>query len=271
VIRQSGCGIAATEVRAAGQAALLLELPILSTPIDRLGQHADALAAGALPVGSVEFVRTAMDLLGIPEPASLSYPAPLRPFLGRWAQQMPVGQVRGTWFVKPTQTKLFTGFVWHSSRAAAPTEDKLLYDEHDLEQLQVLRSLPSETLIWVVEPVCFQCEWRYYVLDAGDGPKVIGSARYDADGLDSAPEPGQELLQAAIKAMSSLRAAGGGPVAYSLDLGVLAGGATVLVEVNDGWALGLYGSGLAPRDYLALLTARWRELLASANSQLNQD
>ena len=32
-------------------------------------------------------------------------------------------------------------------------------------------------------------------------------------------------------------------------------------ELNNAWALGLYGGGPAPLHYVELLTARWRQLL----------
>ncbi|MDL5034414.1 ATP-grasp domain-containing protein [Pelomonas sp. APW6] len=248
-----------TEARTVRQAGLMLDLPVQMVGIEQLVDQPAVfkgmLVSGALPVGSVEFLRTAMEVAGIREPESMSYPPALRPFLGRWLQSMPVGQVQGTWFVKPIQTKLFTGFMWHASRGQTAHEDLQLYGEHDAEQLRVLQSLPLDTEIWVAEPVNFLCEWRYYVLDH----QVIGAARYDADGLDAAPAPDIHVLNAAIAAMQ--RTGDDAPVAYALDLGVLSTGQTVLVEANDAWALGLYGGGPAPRHYVELLTARWRQLL----------
>lgn len=38
-------------------------------------------------------------------------------------------------------------------------------------------------------------------------------------------------------------------------------GMTKLVEVNDGWALGLYKGSCSASDYLKLLEARWEELI----------
>ena len=55
------------------------------------------------------------------------------------------------------------------------------------------------------------------------------------------------------------------PVSYGIDFGVLASGATALVEVNDGWALGLYGRALSARDYYRLLRTRWDQLRAGVS------
>ena len=48
------------------------------------------------------------------------------------------------------------------------------------------------------------------------------------------------------------------PKGYAIDFGVTADGKTVLIEVNDGYALGSYG--LMEIDYAKLLSARWAEL-----------
>lgn len=237
------------EGRVVAQAAMLADIQVVRTSLEGLAQHHANLTAGALPVGSVEFVREAMRMAGVQEPASLTYPVELEDLLGRRIDLMPVGKVRGTKFVKPTSTKLFTGFVW---RESARDSD---YDEHDLEQLQALRTLPGDTLVWVSEPVRFVCEWRYYVLDG----REIGAARYDSDGDDDAREPSRDVLLAAIEAMSG---SSGAPAAYAVDLGVLDTGETVLVEVNDAWAIGLYGRSLEPRDYLRFLANRWRQIAA---------
>lgn len=49
----------------------------------------------------------------------------------------------------------------------------------------------------------------------------------------------------------------GGPAAYAMDFGVNRDGRTLLVEVNDGYALGCYG--LSETRYAKVLEARWRE------------
>lgn len=49
------------------------------------------------------------------------------------------------------------------------------------------------------------------------------------------------------------------PQGYAVDFGLARDGRTLLVEVNDGYALGAYG--LEPHAYAHLLAARWYELV----------
>ena len=51
------------------------------------------------------------------------------------------------------------------------------------------------------------------------------------------------------------------PAAYALGVGVCEDGRTLVVEVNDGYAIGSYR--LAPVIYAALLDARWSQLRQS--------
>lgn len=250
VLRQN---VSTAETRAVAQACLLSDIPCRVAALDGLAGHAEALKAGALPVGSVEFVRAAMGFAGIAEPVNLSYPKALRPMLGRELRRARAGTVLGTWFVKPVTTKAFTGFVFDTMRAP---ED---YDAHDREQYDAFMALPHDTEVWMSEPVRFRSEWRYYVC----AREVLGSSRYDADGADDAPAPDEAFLHDAVRLM----AASAGPAAYAIDLGVLDSGETVLVEVNDAWALGLYGRAVEPRRYLDLLATRWSELVHSFSSQ----
>ncbi len=61
---------------------------------------------------------------------------------------------------------------------------------------------------------------------------------------------------------------GTAPAGYALDAGVLDSGETALVEVNDGYALGFYGSVITQRAerYLDLLEARFSELVRATAS-----
>ncbi|MFK4706178.1 hypothetical protein ABIC83_003017 [Roseateles asaccharophilus] len=239
---------ASTELSAVGQVALLRDIRLVRSDINALSTHRELLCSGGLPVGSVEFVREAIKVAGVIEPSSVSYPVPLDGHLGRKLDLMPLGRVRGRQFVKPATTKLFTGFVWD------PALKDSEYSEHDLEQLTVLRALPPQTMVWVSPPVKFLCEHRIYV-DAG---VILGSARYDQDGADDAPWPDTDVVRKAVDVLSGTQDF---PVSYGLDVGVLDSGETVLVEVNDAWALGYYGNAIEPKDYLAMLTRRWMQIL----------
>jgi hypothetical protein len=61
-----------------------------------------------------------------------------------------------------------------------------------------------------------------------------------------------QVIERAIESYTSA------PAAYGADFGVTAGGETLLIEVNDGYALGAYG--LFSADYARLLASRWAQM-----------
>ncbi|WP_137917198.1 ATP-grasp domain-containing protein [Hydrogenophaga sp. 2FB] len=207
------------------------------------------LRAGAMPVGSVEFVRLAMKLAGIKEPQNLSYPPGSARFLGRWLQVHGIGEALASTepiFIKPLTTKMFNGFVYQ------PLAPSHLLSEHDQEQLTVARGLKPETLVYVSPQVQFLSEWRFYI----QGGTVVGQARYDADGRDDAPEPDFFVVLDCIQSLAIDHP-------YALDMGVLADGTTALIETNDFWALGFYRGAMKPKQYLDCLVDRWKSLVGA--------
>jgi hypothetical protein len=94
-----------------------------------------------------------------------------------------------------------------------------------------------------------------YVLDGA----ILASSRYD-DGPDELEHDARDRALVA-QMVAAFALPGEAPSAYALDVARLQDGSTVLVEVNDAWALGLY-RGLAPRDYAAMLWTRWSEIVA---------
>lgn len=254
------------EARAVVHAALLLDIPVRVRDL----QDASALAPGDLPVGSVEFVRAAMLASRIAEPPPLSYPAAAQAFLGRKVEASTAGQVRQLVepaFVKPQATKLFTGFVYQPGLAAGD------YSPDDREHLQAFLALPNHTPVWISEVAHFRAEWRVYV----QGGRIIGQARYDdqdddahkaADSLTLGDEPistgnqpDPQVVSDIILAMENACSL----AAYGVDVGIDAAGKTLLVEINDAWALGLYAGALSPRGYLEFLWKRWRQIACSGS------
>lgn len=217
--------------------------------IGNLPAHAEALKNGAVPVGSVEFVRAAMGAIGVAEPHTPPYPDPLSPWLGRRVWQGTVSDAIGSEqpvFVKPWHLKRFNGFVHDASKPEADL------DEHDAEQRRILLALDPSEAVWLSDPVAFVSEWRVYVnCDGG----IIGCGRYD-DGPDDAPAPDDGAI--ADMLFESRRVM---PHGHTLDVGVLDNGQTVLVEVNDAWAIGLYGDSVPKTVYAKWLAQRWRTLL----------
>jgi len=249
ILRQHN--LATVEARLVAQHATVSGIPFRSSKFEDLDAESVVLRAGnTLPVGTVEFVRRAMEVAGIHEPTNFSYPACLDPFLHRRIKQMPIRALDARRFVKPTATKSFTGFVYDPRTAAAAMP------AHEQEQVDALRSLPVDTMLWVADEVNWASEYRYYVLQG----EIRGAGRYD-DWADNAPEPDPAAVKQMVTAMND---SGAAPAAYSLDVGVLDTGETALVECNDAWALGYYRSTLSYRDYVAMLWARWKQLSACA-------
>lgn len=97
----------------------------------------------------------------------------------------------------------------------------------------------------VMEWVEFQSEWRVFVHRG----EVKGVSHYSGDPLLF---PNADRITEMITAWDSKP-----PVAYALDVG-LCKGETLLVEVNDAFALGSYG--LNGKNYVDMVENRWLEL-----------
>lgn len=222
-------------------------LQAVSATLAGLAQFEGHLRQGALPVGSVEFVRAAMALARVKEPENLSYHPRAKPFLQREVTQVSAGLVRtlGPRFIKPLETKLFTGFVY--DHAACSTE----MEPHIQEQRQAFDAMPADAIVWACLPVIWRSEWRYYVVDG----KIKGAGRYDQGECLEAPSPDCQVVEKCINALALAHP-------YAIDFGVLSTGETALVEVNDSWAIGLYENALTPKQYLDFLYSRWQSLIA---------
>lgn len=245
VLRQLG---STPEIRAVLQACLLGDIEQTCVEFKEMGQHAQQLRTGeSLPVGSVEYVREAMRVAEIVEPANMSYPRNLEPYLHRDVRRRNAGHVLGTWFVKPVLTKTFTGLVFDTMQKVETLS------EHDREQHALFLAMDSADEVWVSEPVSWVSEVRYYLLNG----EIVGRVRYDPDGADDAKLPDEAVCTAAV---ADLKTEFGADVTCSLDMGVLSTGETALVEANDAWALGNYGRTLKPSVYLEMLISRWRQI-----------
>lgn len=253
--------LSSVERSAATLACLTADVPSQTADIMALqsGPAHDALRLGAMPVGSVEFIREAMRVLGVTEPANMSYPLVALDLLGRIVTHIDLHELDDLdrictpHFIKPVRTKLFTGFVFKPGCPAAE------YDDHDREQFEAITRTMGDSPITVCisEIVEFAGEWRCYVLDG----TVVATARYDPDGADDVSDPDPQWVgMSAAKIFSDTKVR-----SFSMDVGRLKENSCVLVECNDGWALGLYGKAMAPRDYLAFLWARWSQLAPASS------
>ena len=196
----------------------------------------DHLTKETLVHGWVGDVRKAAKKLGIREPSLPSIPPGLQDLLGREVHCTTLGHVRNSkaWpiFMKPKEQKLFTGYV-----------------VNEFMDLIETSHLPDSTPVYTQPPVTFVSEYRCFM----HWDKAVGIRQYNGDchifpDTKVLYDVRDTLIRKAVM-----------PCAYSIDLGVLADGRTVLVEINDSFALGAYG--LAWPAYLNMVTDRWRELV----------
>ena len=183
--------------------------------------------------GYIGDVWKALKKLGKPIPPALDYPKELEEFLGRKVWASTLDEVRATVepvFVKPVEQKAFTGF---------------LYKPDGQSRWRVV-SHPGELPVWCSEPVEFVSEYRAFILYR----KIVGCRLYKGDW---SVVPARATVEAAVKAMGRKALH-----AYALDFGVTSDGRTLLVEANEGYALGHYG--LQDVTYARILSARWHEL-----------
>jgi hypothetical protein len=185
-------------------------------------------------VGWVRTVQSALRQIGSPVPPPIDYPEALRTWFGREIEQTTLGDLRSGstgFFVKPVEHKLFTGLK--------------LTDSEDWEELKDFR---DETPVWRSGFVEFVSEWRCFVYDH----RLLGIRHYYGDPWTLPHKP---------DVLKMIRAWDDAPAGCAIDVGVLSDGSTVLVEVNDGYALGDYG--LSTLSYTDLLKARWEQLTLS--------
>jgi hypothetical protein len=199
------------------------------------------LTPETIVVGGVPTIHTALERIGVRRPSHVTVPAILQPFLGRECWRTTVAGVRGAnrfpVFVKPyIDSKVFTG--------------RVVRDAADLERLLEPRdgfpTITDDFPLLAQEPVNFQSEWRTFVVQG----RIVGMSHYKGDPL-LFPAPG--VIRATLGAYQSQAPAG-----YSADFGVTDEGRTLLVEINDGYALG--NGALVTNLYAELLKARWEEI-----------
>lgn len=185
--------------------------------------------------GYIGDVWRALEKLGKPRPPSFDYPDALEPFLGRrvWKTTLKeaLDRTEEKLFVKSVHQKLLTGFAF-----TGQYRDKIK-----------MAGIPDDEPMWLSDAVNFVSEYRGFVLRG----EILDVRLYKGDwgvALD------RKVVEAASRAWPEA------PVAYTLDMGVTDDGRTLLVEVNDGFAMGPYG--LLPNYYAQMLEARWEEMTA---------
>ena len=192
-------------------------------------------------VGSVEATVEFFKYCGIEVPKAISYPESLKPYLGRDIVEMNFGDLTSEgypYFVKPSaQIKLFTG-------------DVVSHDEH-LGYL-VLNGAEPDTKIFKSTLINFESEYRCFVTKG----ELRGMKHYLGE-FETFPN-----MLMIHEMIAEFEKSGEAPSAYTLDVGITDEGLTLLVEVNDMWAIGSYG---LDGDTYALLCARRMKEIAIKN------
>jgi len=185
--------------------------------------------------GYIGDVHRALTRLNRPIPVNVDYPGPLHHVLGRTVRRGILGDVRASntpVFIKPVKHKEFTGFVWYNR----------------LEDRRRIVTQPDDVEVWISDFVYFRAEFRSYILK-----NVILDVRIYKGDWSLAPN--RRVVEDSVALMAQTKQA---PWAYCLDWGVDESGRTLLVEMNDGYAMGHYG--LNPALYARMLSARWYEM-----------
>ena len=188
-------------------------------------------------VGCVDTVRSRLNDFGITAP-EIDYPDELQPYLGRkvWQTKMSViNNDPDKWpvFIKPLEDKQFTGVVVRS-----------------VGDLVGCGICGADQDIYCSEIVDFVAEWRCFVRYG----RILDVRHYRGDWRKHFDH---KVIENAVRDYKSA------PAGYSADFGLTSDGRTLLIEVNDGYALGCYG--LFYIDYAKLLSARWAELTGTAD------
>lgn len=220
--------------RLKGYQTLFFEGEFESEELDNIPLTKDDIVCGYIPI-----IRKVFDRLGVPQPNIVDIPKELLSFCGRQIRYGTLAEIHNQdydvkpVFIKPRHIqKQFTGHVVSQFRDLIKTSSQKM----DME-------------IQISEPVEFVTEYRGFVLK-GD---LVSLKHYKGDfGL----VPDVAVIRDAIAAYESA------PVAYSIDFGVDDKGRSLLVEVNDAFALGNYG--LNSLIYTDLIEARWDEIVGAS-------
>lgn len=186
-------------------------------------------------IGSVEATTKFFEKCGVSTPKYLGYPESLKKFLGRGIIKTTFDKLGNDYpyFIKPSDdVKLFTGDIIKSDK--------------DRSMFIHWKFCNDNTPVYKSEYVNFTTEYRVFVSYG----KIWGIKHYRGDFKKFIDV---SIVEEMIEAYKDC------PSAFTLDVGLTDDGRTLLVEVNDMWAIGSYG--LNGRIYALLCARRMREIL----------
>ena len=188
-------------------------------------------------VSYVEDVRTMLGKYGIVAP-EMDYPEELTAFLGRKVWKSRLSEIVNrpeNWniFIKPVEDKKFTGVVVRGTK-----------------DLMGCGTYGEDPEILCSDVVKFVAEWRCFVRYGN----ILDVRRYKGNWRSNFDYRVVENIVSQFKSA---------PKGDAVDIGLTDKGETLLIEVNDGYALGHYG--LLSLDYAKLLSARWSEMTGTTD------
>lgn len=210
-------------------------------------------------VGSVEYMHKVFSLLKIKQPINISYPTELQKYLKRNIRISSIHYFfesvlknKKELFIKPVNTKQFTGFVYNPLKKISEC------DYFTQENMGEFFKLNPKEEIYLSDIISFEQEWRYYIQDN----KIIGCARYDE--FDSEDiYPSSNLILSMINDYKNNKP-------YTIDVG-LHNNEYILVECNDAYAIGLYNGAMSSEKYLNYLYERWCFLFQNNANNTNKN
>lgn len=214
---------------------------------DQMFLNKDLITKDDLVLGHINMCRAALKHLDVKEPLSIDYPSQLDFYLGRSVKRMESYRFKNllleneqvglgnTYFVKPVKNKIFTGFTCSTLQ----------------EYQSKTHGSGSAEWVYVSSFVNFEDEYRVYVYNTD----VVEVHQYYAKHWKTKVPVDMDTVQFMVGKLKEAKM----PRFYSIDVGVDNRGRTLLVECNDGYALGNYG--LAPCDYAKMSMERWQEIV----------
>jgi len=189
--------------------------------------------------GAVAVVRDALKRANRPAPPNIDFPDELRGYLGRRVSECTMGSIRELVRSESTQLPIHI----------KPRDRQKLFKGRVVSTFADLiesSGVPDNEPVISQEIVCFVSEWRATVLRN----RIVNISNYKGDPMCF---PNPETVSAAVDQYKTQ------PIGFGIDWGVTDTGQTLLVEVNDGFALGNYGT--KGYHYTAMIECRWRELM----------
>lgn len=188
-----------------------------------------------LPIGSVEYMTwfmTYVHKIPVPEPLKAHKLAP-NFYTLEWKEVDKLADVEFPCFIKPlNDIKKFTGFVAKSAK--------------DFELYPELNGWDGPYFTSQIIDDIFS-EWRFFIYRR----QIVNVSNYSGD---PTVFPQTTLVKSIINQDKEL------PIAFTVDVAVIDYQKTILIELNDMWAIGAYG---CKEDiYFTMLKDRWNQIIS---------